>query len=124
MGQPPDVASPLVAGVNVKQTAVDHAGEALVPVAQRHGVLDQKLHGQATLAGLGATSADRFFHKVDAGDLVAQRGEEQRRVARPAPGIEHRTGNLIGDRYKRRLRPADFPRRVASVHLRKALKGR
>lgn len=55
---------------------------------------------------------DRFFHKIDAGDLFAARGEEERRAACAAPGIEDGAENPVGDSHERRLGLADIPWRI------------
>src|SRR5262245_39469302 len=42
--QSPDVAPPVVIREDVEEAAVDHAGEALAPAAERRRVLDQEPH--------------------------------------------------------------------------------
>src|SRR5262249_20398251 len=107
--QPLDVAPPVVVGEDVEQPAVDHAAEALAPVAQRCRILDQELYRQAPLGRLDPGPPDRLVQEVDAGDPVAPGGEEQGGVARAAAGVEDRAGDPISDRDERPLWFADVP---------------
>src|ERR1039458_10279071 len=58
MRQPLHIAPPFVSSVDMKQPAIDHAGETPVPIDQCHGVFDQELHLQSTRIGLGPSAAD------------------------------------------------------------------
>src|SRR5207244_2069421 len=87
----------------------------LAALLQRERVLHPELDGDAALRRLGLGPSDRFVDEVNPGDAKSARGEEQRSVARAAPGVEQRTGDLIRGRDERRLRLADVPRRDAGV---------
>ncbi len=107
----------MIIGKNVKEAAVDHVVESLAPVVQGRGVLDEEVHGKAALGGLAFCPPDRFFEKIDAGDLVAAAGEEQSRVARATTRVEDRARDLVRYVDEWFLRLADVPRGLAGIEI-------
>jgi len=116
-GQTGDVLFPVIIGKNVKEAAVDHVVESLGPLTQGCGVLDEEVHGKAALAGLAFCSPNRFFEKIDAGDLVAAAGEEQSRVARATTRVQDRARDLVSYVYEWFLRLTDVPRGLAGIEI-------
>src|SRR6266403_2342272 len=68
--QPLGVAFPVLIGKNVEQARVDHVVEALRPVLDCHGVLQQKGDVQSSLGGFEFGPPNRLFKEVEARDLI------------------------------------------------------
>ena len=54
---------PFGSRVNVEKAAVQDRGEAAIPIAECHGVFDQKLYGDTVLPGSDLGAPDCFFDK-------------------------------------------------------------
>jgi hypothetical protein len=104
----------------VEEAAVYHVVEALGPILQRRGVFDREGGLHAPLGCLAPGPVDRILDEVDARDLASPSGQEQRRVAGAAAGVEDRGGDAAGHIDEGVLRAADVPGRLAGVG---ALKG-
>src|SRR5262245_57563855 len=99
----------------MEQAGVDHAGEALLNLVERQGILYPKVNNKGALRRLGLGPADRLGNKVDAGDAQSAGGKKDGGVTRSASGIEKRSLDLVRDRNERRLRLANVPRGNPSV---------
>src|SRR5262249_10247561 len=64
-----DVLLPVFVGKNVKEAAISYIVKALAPVRECRGIFDQKGDRLAALRCLLFGSPDRFFQKINAGDL-------------------------------------------------------
>ena len=105
--------------------AIDHGVDSEAEAAEVECVCDFEPRGQSALGRFRAGPRDRGRRNVDAGDIGATTGRQQRVLAGAAASVEKASGQaaLVSEPDKSRLRPADVPRgrrvgRVAGVPLR------
>src|SRR5262249_44229493 len=119
-----DVPGPVVVAEYVEHPAIDHGVDSEAEATEVECVRDLEPRGQAALGRFRAGPRNRGRRNVDAGDIGATTGCQQRVLAGAEASVEKAASQaaLGGEPDNRRLRPADVPRgrrggRVAGVPL-------
>ena len=107
-----DVSGPVVVAEYVEHPAIDHGVDSEAEAAEVECVCDFEPRGQSALGRFRARPRESGRRNVDAGDIGATTGCQQRVLAGAAASVEKASGQaaLASEPDKSRLRPADVPR--------------
>jgi 1-phosphofructokinase len=112
-----DVPGPVGVVEDVEHPGVDDRGEGTAQPVEREHVGHLERGGEPSLGGLGPGEPHGGWRDIDAHDLQAARGEQQRVLAGATAAVEYRRVDLpsVGEADEGGLGSADVPRSRASL---------